>query len=329
VVPDPVLSVPHTTVQIPISGQATLSEALLLSVTGAELTDGSGNPVAGTVSVDGSQVDPAVAGSYTAAITAEDSYGDAAPPVAVTVEIVTPTLPAGTAGLSGTAAVGQTLTTTTSGWLPSTSFSYQWFVNGVEDAGAQGPTFTIDNADAGDVITVKVTGSARYYAPSSVMSGPVTVAASSEGEVGNGGGSTGGGGNSGTGTGGQGGAGEPSHPGTGSGAGPIGSGSGTTPPNPPAVLGDAYESGTLDLKLRVDAKGTVTTKLTVKRGKKSVTIGSSKTKVEKAGSLPVRVKLTSSDAAKLKRSGETVTVTITFKSAGGKTVTESKTLRIK
>jgi hypothetical protein len=326
VVPDPVLSVPDTTVQIPISGQTTLSEALLLSVTGAELTDGSGNPIAGTVSVEGSQVDPAVAGTYTATITAEDSYGDAAPPITVTVEIVTPTLAAGTVSLSGTAAVGQTLTATNSGWPPSTSFSYQWFVNGVEDAGAQSPTFTVENANAGDVITVKVTGSARYYASTSVMSGPVTVPASSGGG-GNGSGGNGGS-ETGSGTGGQGGGSEPPHPGTGSGAGSAGSGSGTAP-KPPAVLGDTYKSGTVTLKLRVDARGTLTTKITVKQGKKSVTIGSSKTKVEKAGSLPVRVRLTKADAAKLKQSGETISITLTFKSDSGKTVTEKKTLRIK
>jgi hypothetical protein len=337
VVPDPVLSVPHTTVQIPVSGEASLSEALLLSVTGAELTDGSGNPIAGTVSVDCSQVVPAVAGSYTATITAEDSYGIAAPPITVTVEIITPTLTAGTVSLSGTAAVGQTLTATTSGWLPSTSFGYRWFLDGVEDPSAQGPTFTVDSADAGDTITVKVTGSAQYYASSSVISGPVTVPASSEGDVGeagagNGGEEPGNGGggnaNAGSGPGGPASAGEPSHPSSGTGAGPIGAGSGT-PPKPPTVLGDTYESGTLELKLRVNAEGTLTTKVTIKQGKKSVTIGSSKTKVEKAGSLPVRVKLTKADAAKLKRSGETVTVTITFKSATGKTVTETKTLKIK
>jgi hypothetical protein len=327
VVPDPVLSVPDTTVQIPVSGQTTLSEALLLSVTGAELTDGSGNPIAGTVSVDGSQVDPAVAGTYTATITADDSYGNAAPPVMVTVEIVTPTLAAGTVGLSGTAAVGQTLTATTSGWPPSTSFSYRWFLDGVEDAAAQGPTFTVESADAGDVITVKVIGSAPFYASSSVMSGSVTVPPSSEVGTGNGGNGSPSSGS------------EPSHPSTGSepspptGSGPGSGGSGSAtppkPPKPPAVLGDTFKSGTVELQLRVDAKGTVTTKVTIKQGKKSVTIGSSKTKVEKAGSLPVRVKLTKADAAKLKHAGQTVTVTITFKSVSGKTVTENKTLRIK
>lgn len=333
VVPDPVLSIPHTTVQIPVSGEASLSEALLLSVTGAELTDGSGNPIAGAVSVDGSQVDPAVAGTYTATITAEDSYGIAAAPITVTVEIVTPTLTAGTVSLSGTAAVGQTLTATTSGWPPSTSFSYEWFLNGIEDPSAQGPTYTIDSADAGDVITVKVTGSAQYYGPSSAMSAQVTVPAASEGDVGNGGGGNGGGNSGGQtggggGTGGPGGGSEPSHPASGSGAPSGGSGSGT-PPKPPTVLADTYKSGTLELKLRVNTKGTLTTKVTIKEGKKSVTIGSSKTKVEKPGSLPVPVKLTKAEEAKLKRSGQTVTVTITFESATGKTVTETKTLKIK
>jgi regulator of protease activity HflC (stomatin/prohibitin superfamily) len=87
IVPLPVVTVPTTTIYLPVSGNHPLSEAALLANAGAELTDGAGNAVAGTITADASAVNGTVTGTYTATIKGADEYGIESAPLTVTVVI--------------------------------------------------------------------------------------------------------------------------------------------------------------------------------------------------------------------------------------------------
>jgi len=87
IVPLPVVTVPTTTIFLPASSADPLSEAALLANAGAELTDGSGNAVAGTITADASAVNGTVAGTYTATIEGTDDFGIESAPLAITVVI--------------------------------------------------------------------------------------------------------------------------------------------------------------------------------------------------------------------------------------------------
>jgi hypothetical protein len=87
IVPLPVVTVPTTTIFLPASSADPLSEAALLANAGAQLTDGSGNAVAGTITADASAVDGTVAGTYTATIEGTDDFGIESAPLTITVVI--------------------------------------------------------------------------------------------------------------------------------------------------------------------------------------------------------------------------------------------------
>jgi hypothetical protein len=64
--------------------------------------------------------------------------------------------------ITGTAAVGQTLTASNGTWTgkePPTNFAYQWKAGGVNIAGATARTYLLTAAELGDAITVTVTAS--------------------------------------------------------------------------------------------------------------------------------------------------------------------------
>jgi regulator of protease activity HflC (stomatin/prohibitin superfamily) len=87
IVPLPVVTVPTTTIFLPASSADPLSEAALLANAGAELTDGSGNAVSGTITADASAVNGTVAGTYTATIEGTDDFGIESAPLTITVVI--------------------------------------------------------------------------------------------------------------------------------------------------------------------------------------------------------------------------------------------------
>lgn len=60
--------------------------------------------------------------------------------------------------ISGTLAIGQTLTTTDGTWSGSPSFTYQWKRDGVNIGGATANTYVLTTSDPGTTITVTVTG---------------------------------------------------------------------------------------------------------------------------------------------------------------------------
>jgi len=101
-----------------------------------------------TVAVTGSSVGYATA-TTTSAATAAVASG--------TLTTVVPTI-------SGTAAVGRTLTARPGTWAPSATFSYQWYRSGTAISGATKSTYVLVAADLGKTVTVKVTGSRSGYA---------------------------------------------------------------------------------------------------------------------------------------------------------------------
>lgn len=84
--------------------------------------------------------------------------------------------------ITGTFAVGNTLSTTNGTWQGATSFTYQWQSGGVNIAGATGSTYVIQSSDAGNFIVVIVSGSgpggstSTTSAPVGVLKAPKNLA---------------------------------------------------------------------------------------------------------------------------------------------------------
>lgn len=95
---------------------------------------------------------------------------------------------AGTPTISGTAAVGSTLTGTGGTWRPSATLTYQWYRGATAIPGATSSTYTAVAADRGHALTLRAAGSRSGYvrqtmasratgavAPGSFGSAPVPV----------------------------------------------------------------------------------------------------------------------------------------------------------
>ena len=83
--------------------------------------------------------------------------------------------------ITGTPAVGQTLTCSNGTWAgqPAPTLTKQWMKDSVNIAGATGNTYVIAAGDAGSVITCKVTGTNAYGTYFAVASG-VSIPAADE-----------------------------------------------------------------------------------------------------------------------------------------------------
>ncbi len=80
--------------------------------------------------------------------------------------------------VSGTVAVGATLSAATGGWNPIASFAYQWLLNSSPVPGATGATWTVPASAIGLSVSVRVTGSASGYISTtrtSAARGPVAA----------------------------------------------------------------------------------------------------------------------------------------------------------
>jgi hypothetical protein len=177
IVPVPVVTLPGTTVYLPVNAQDPLPAATLLANAGAILTDGQGNTIDGTLAADTSAVNGTVAGTYTATITGTDQYGFQSAPVTVTVVMYLSAQQAGTVSISGTAAVGDTLTANLSGWAGLAAPQYQWLLNGLPIPGATSASFVVATADAGQSISVEVSEAPQWYNYASATSAAVNIAA--------------------------------------------------------------------------------------------------------------------------------------------------------
>ncbi|NKX53056.1 S8 family serine peptidase [Arthrobacter mobilis] len=103
-----------------------------------------------------------------AAVGAAGPVSEPAPSPAA--EPAEPTLSAGSPAITGTAAVGATLTADPGTWTPGTTLAYQWNRNGTAIPGAAAKSYTPVPDDAGATLTVTVTGSQDGYAPASATS---------------------------------------------------------------------------------------------------------------------------------------------------------------
>jgi hypothetical protein len=80
--------------------------------------------------------------------------------------------------ISGTAKVGSTLTANAGAWAPApTTTTYEWFRSGVATPVATGTTYPVVAADAGQTLTVRMTGARAGYATTSATSGPTSAVA--------------------------------------------------------------------------------------------------------------------------------------------------------
>lgn len=94
------------------------------------------------------------------------SMTSAATPAVGQLMTVTPT-----PTISGTAAVGKTLTAVTGAWTPSNvTFTYQWKRNGTNISGATGSTYSPVAADVASFLSVTVVASATNYTSTTVNS---------------------------------------------------------------------------------------------------------------------------------------------------------------
>lgn len=93
-------------------------------------------------------------------VTATNSQGSSSATSAATAAVSQ--IPANTAVpvITGTAKVGETLTTTNGTWTgtPTPTYARQWKADGANIASATGATYVLTEAELGKVITVTVTG---------------------------------------------------------------------------------------------------------------------------------------------------------------------------
>jgi hypothetical protein len=106
------------------------------------------------------------------------SYASTAKTSAATTAVAAGTLTAPTPTISGTKAVGNTLTIVPGTWGPApVTLAYQWYRSGVAISGATATTYALTASDLGKAMTVKVTGSKVSYASTAKTSAATTAVA--------------------------------------------------------------------------------------------------------------------------------------------------------
>ena len=92
------------------------------------------------------------------------SYASTAKTSAATTAVAAGTLTAPTPTISGTKAVGYTLTAVPGTWGPApVTLAYQWYRSGVAISGATASTYTLTTTDQTKTMTVRVTGTKSGY----------------------------------------------------------------------------------------------------------------------------------------------------------------------
>ena len=93
-----------------------------------------------------------------------------------TAAVPPPSVVAGAVTISGTAAVGSTLTANPGAWAPAdAALSYQWLRDGVAITGATAVTYTPATADLGLRLSVSVTGTRTGYTPATAVSAQTAI----------------------------------------------------------------------------------------------------------------------------------------------------------
>ncbi|KUM36593.1 hypothetical protein AR689_14625 [Arthrobacter sp. EpRS71] len=90
-------------------------------------------------------------------------YATATRESAPTAAVVAGTLVAPTPTITGTLAVGSTLTANPGTWTSGTTLTYQWYRSGAAIAGATAKNYKLVSADQADSIRVRVTGTKAGY----------------------------------------------------------------------------------------------------------------------------------------------------------------------
>ena len=186
-----------------ITGTARVGETLTADTTGISDGDGLDNAAFSYQWLaDDAEINGADASTYTLAdadvgkaIKVRVSFTDdasndeeltSAATGAVASALPPPNNPAtGAPTISGTAQVGETLTSSTTGiadgdGLPSASFNYQWLADDADIAGATGSSYTLVDADAGKTIKVQVRFTDDGGNEESLTSGPTAAVAEAE-----------------------------------------------------------------------------------------------------------------------------------------------------
>lgn len=101
-------------------------------------------------------------------------FGTAAKTSATTAVVAGGVLVARTPTISGSLGTGAVVTAKPGTWTSSTTFSYQWFADGVAISGATKATLTIPSSAAAKRLTVRVTGKKAGFTTASRTSSPTT-----------------------------------------------------------------------------------------------------------------------------------------------------------
>jgi hypothetical protein len=121
----------------------------------------------------GARLSVTVTGSLTGYTSASATSGE-------TAAVPQPTVVAGTVTISGTAAVGSTLTANPGTWSPADApLAYQWLRGGAAIAGATTSTYSPVAADLGLRLSVSVTGTKAGYSPVTATSAQTAVVSQS------------------------------------------------------------------------------------------------------------------------------------------------------
>ncbi|HEY2478082.1 MAG TPA: DUF2341 domain-containing protein [Solirubrobacterales bacterium] len=307
IVPVPVVSLPGLTAYIPVNANDPLPAEALLANSHASLSDGEGNAVAGTLSADTSGVNGSVAGEYSATITGTDEYGFESAPVTVTVVMYLSAQQAGTVEVSGSAAVGETLTASMSGWAELASPEYQWLRDGLPIPGATAATHTVTAEDGGKELSVQVVEAPKWYERAAATSDAVAIPPQSEPKH----------------------AEEPAKQESPKQESPkqeapkqepVQRPPAVEPAAKPKVAGVEVTAGLIRGSVTVAGKGTLT--VTATSGK--LKLGSFTEQVKKGGTVPLKLALPHAAKTELAQHALKITLKVRFKNAAGKTTTVTK-----
>ena len=124
---------------------------------GKAITGATGRSLALTSSHKGKKITVKVTGRF-------DFYPTDYPDLSRTSAATGKVAVAGSPTISGTLAVGSTVKAKTGVWTKKTKFSYQWLRDGAAISKATKSSYKLTSADAGKLITVRVTGKLSGYA---------------------------------------------------------------------------------------------------------------------------------------------------------------------